>query len=122
MAGFKDVVGTDAIGTQSMGAYLSAIAKMEKEYEALKATPTVLAGADGEGFYAAAGSIGDGAVMLLNRSYMGNAAKHARSQRDEESSGFKMPTNGRITSQAAYTVKHEYGHLLQNALYQEDRI
>lgn len=55
---------------------------------------------------------------MLNRGSMANAAVHARSQRKEEADGFKMPTDGKLTSLANYTVKHEYGHLLQNALYQ----
>lgn len=119
MAGFAATAGTDAIGTQSMGLYASAIGKLERKYGALKAVPTTLAGADGRDFYAAAGAFGGGAVLALNRRSMSNAAKHAKAQKREEAKGFKMRTDGKLTSQANYTVTHEYGHLLQNALYQK---
>lgn len=119
MAGFAATAGTDEIGTQSMGAYTSAIGKLERKYGALKAVPTTLAGADGTGFYAAAGGSDKGAVLMLNRKAMANAAKHAKAQGKEEADGFKMPTDGKLTSRANYTVTHEYGHLLQNALYQK---
>ena len=121
LAGFKGTAGTDGIGTVSMGAYTSAIAKLEREYGALKAIPTVLAGADGSGFYAAAAGSARGAVLMLHRKSMANAAKHAKAQKREEADGFKMPTDGKLTSRAGYTVRHEYGHLLQNALYQKAR-
>ena len=49
---------------------------------------------------------------------MANAATLARNQRREEATFFSMPTDGRLTSYAGYTVAHEYGHLVQNALYQ----
>lgn len=117
-AGFVGAYGTDSIGTQSMGTYLSAISKLEREYGALNAVPTTIVGADGN-FYAAAGHSDKGATLMLNRSSMANAAAHARSQKKEEADGFKMPTDGKLTSLANYTVKHEYGHLLQNALYQK---
>lgn len=116
--GFTEVNGTDAIGTQSMSAYAQQLGRLEREYGAIGAVPTVLVGADGSGFYAAAGSVGDGAVLMLNRQSAGNAARMAKAHAAEEQSGFKMPTDGRLTSQAGYTVTHEYGHLLQNALYQ----
>lgn len=119
MAGFKEIMGLDSVGIQSMGAYISAIGALEREYGALKAVPTVLLGADGIGFYAAAGGTNNGAAMLLNRRYMSNAAKHAKVSNHESSKGFKMPTNGKLTTAATYTVKHEYGHLLQNALYKK---
>lgn len=108
LAGFKGTAGTDGIGTVSMGAYTSAIAKLEREYGALKAIPTVLAGADGAGFYAAAAGSASGAVLMLNRKSMANAAKHAKAQKSEEADGFKMPTDGKLTSLAGYTVRHEY--------------
>lgn len=102
-----------------MGAYLSAISNLEREYGALNAVPTEIMGADGRGFYAAAGHSDKAAVLILNRGHMANAAAHARSQKKDEADGFKMPTDGKLTSLANYTVKHEYGHLLQNALYQK---
>ena len=118
-AGFISVSGLDDVGTQSLGAYISAIGKLEKEYGALASTPTILTGADGKSFYAAAGEFNGGAAMVLNRKYMSNAAKHAKAEGAESSKGFKMPTDGKLTSNATYTVKHEYGHLLQFALYRK---
>lgn len=118
--GFVDVIGTDEIMTQSMGAYTKKIGELERKYGALKAVPTTLAGADGSGFMAAAGSYGgNGAVMVLNRSSMKNAAKQARTQSGLEKSGHSMRSDGKLTSRANYTVTHEYGHLVQNALYQK---
>lgn len=117
-AGFAKSLGTDEIGTQSMGVYMRKIGELESEYGALKAIPTVLAGADGQGFYAAAGGTESGAVMILHRGAMGNAAKHAKAKAGNVADGWSMPTNGKLTANATYTVAHEYGHLLQNALYQ----
>lgn len=121
MAGFAGALGTDSIGKQSMSSYMTAIGRLEKEYGALKAVPTTVAGADGKGFHAAAATGPGGATLILNRASMGNAARHARETARESAAGFKMPTNGKLTSNARYTVTHEYGHLLQNALYQKAR-
>lgn len=110
--------GTDVIGTQSMSAYMLQLQKLEKEYGAIHAVPTKVYAATGN-FTAAAGSDGNGnANLLLNPRHMANAATLARNQRREEATFFFMPTNGRLTSYAGYTVAHEYGHLVQNALYQ----
>lgn len=110
--------GTDVIGTQSMSAYMLQLQKLEKEYGAIHAVPTKVYAATGN-FSAAAGSAGDGnAILLLNPRYMANAATLARNQRRAEEIFQAMPTNGRLTSHAGYTVTHEYGHLVQNALYE----
>lgn len=47
--GFTEVNGTDAIGTQSMSAYAQQLNKLEREFDAINAVPTVLVGADGSG-------------------------------------------------------------------------
>lgn len=120
-AGFVGVLGTDAIGTQSLGLYIQAVGNLERRYGALNAIPTTLAGADfaDSRVLAAAGGSSSGAVLLLGRSAMGNAAKAARAQKHMEDAKWSMPTDGRLTSRAKATVTHEYGHLLQNALYQK---
>lgn len=110
--------GTDVIGTQSMSAYMLQLQKLEKEYGAIHAIPTKVYAATGN-FSAAAGSAGNGnAILLLNPRYMSNAAVLAKNKRKAEASFQSMPTNGRLTSYAGYTVTHEYGHLVQNALYE----
>lgn len=116
-AGFAGALGTDDIGTSPMGSYIAAVNKLERQYGAMRDVPTYIAGADGSGFYAAAMSNNDFAVLAINRELMGNAAKHAKATAREGKSGFKMPTDGRLTSDAHYTIVHEYGHLLQGALY-----
>lgn len=110
--------GTDVIGTQSMSTYMLQLQKLEKEYGAIHAIPTKVYAATGN-FSAAAGSAGNGnAILLLNPRYMSNAAVLAKNKRKAEASFQSMPTNGRLTSYAGYTVTHEYGHLVQNALYE----
>ena len=119
-AGFAKILGTDGIGTQSLGLYIQAIGNLEREYGALKAVPTMLAGADfSDRAIAAAGGNSQSAVLLLGRSSMSNAAKAAKAQKRMEKDNWSMPTDGKLTSQAKATVTHEYGHLLQNALYQK---
>lgn len=119
-AGFTEILGTDDIKTQSLGLYIQAIGKLESKYGALKAVPTTLAGADfSDRTLAAAGGNSKSAVLLLGRATMGNAATAAKAQKSMENSGWTMPTDGKVTSQAKATVTHEYGHLLQNALYQK---
>ncbi|OFK24216.1 DUF4417 domain-containing protein [Olsenella sp. HMSC062G07] len=117
-AGFSGVYGTDEIKTQSMSSYMQQVHSLEQKYGALHAVPTQLLGADGKGFYAAASSAGNGqAVLVLHRRNASNVVALAHAHEREENSGFKMPTDGRLTSRANYTITHEYGHLVQNALY-----
>lgn len=120
MAGFTEVLGTQDIGTQSLGFYIRAIGSLEKEYGALKAVPTTLAGADFSGnTLAAAGANSKSATLLLGRSPMGSAIRVAKTQTAMEKTNWAMPTDGKLSSRAKATVTHEYGHLLQDALYQK---
>ena len=120
VAGFTEVLGTQDIGTQSLGFYIKAIGNLEKKYGALKAVPTSLAGADfSNNALAAAGGNSKGATLLLSRSSMGNAIGAAKAQAAMEKTNWAMSTDGKLSSRARATVTHEYGHLLQNALYQK---
>lgn len=121
LAGFTGgSYGTDAIDTQSMSAYMLHLHRLEKEYGALEAVPTSIHGATGRGFLAAAGGDGKGhATLLLNVGEMKNAAHRAKSEITSQRTHHHMPTDGKLTSRAGYTVTHEYGHLVQHALYQK---
>lgn len=121
LAGFTGgSYGTDAIDTQSMSAYMLHLNRLEKEYGALGAVPTSIHGATGRGFLAAAGGDGKGnAVLFLHVGNMKNAAHRAKGKITSQRTRHHMPADGKLTSRAGYTVTHEYGHLVQHALYQK---
>lgn len=111
--------GTDAIDTQSMSTYMLHLHRLEKEYGALGAVPTSIHGATGRGFLAAVSEDGKGnATLLLHVGHMKNAAKRAKGEITAQQTHHHMPIDGRLTSRAGYTITHEYGHLVQHALYQ----
>lgn len=57
-------------------------------------------------------------TRLLHVGHMKNAAKRAKGEITAQQTHHHMPIDGRLTSRAGYTITHEYGHLVQHALYQ----
>lgn len=116
--GFQDVTGMQDFPTALVGNYANHLAKLERKYGVIGSTDTVLAGADGAGFYGAAGELADGRMALVLNKGLGKnrLSWYLNKQRAEQAEGYKSATDDRITSIANYTLTHEYGHLLHAML------
>ena len=121
--GFRDVEGMSGTDTAVLGAYGIALNRLEREYGALSILGDIpVLGANTASTIAAVRYDRNGGkanALILSRNLMGNISKLVSSQRGMEESGFKMPTDGSLLSDARYTVTHEYGHLLHSALTQK---
>ena len=118
--GFADVKGTNGIESAVLGAYAIALNRLEREYGAIGASeaPEFVTG-NSKNVKAAVFYEGDAPskqFMAINSDSMGMIGTNVRLHRDAEKSGFHAATDGRITSEARYTITHEYGHMLSNAL------
>lgn len=117
--GFKEVTGTNRINTAVLGAYGNALIGLEREYGAIAAS-------DSPSFTTFNGTATaavrydnmhpDRQSMGINATMMGSMSAYLKTQRESSSSGWHAGTDGRITSEAAYSITHEYGHMLSNAL------
>ena len=118
--GFDDVKGTNGIDSAVLGAYAIALNRLEREYGAIRASeaPEFVTGNSKN--VKAAVFYEDNAparqFMAINSDSMGMIGTNVRLQREAERRGFHAVTDGRITSEARYTITHEYGHMLSNAL------
>lgn len=112
--GFQDVTGMQDFNNALLGNYANHLANLERKYGVIGSTGTVLAGADGTGFYGAAGELGDGRMALVLNKKLGQnrLSTYLNAQRREQAEGYKSATDDKITSVANYTITHEYGHLL----------
>lgn len=120
-AGFSEVTGTNGIDAAVLNAYAIALAELERRYGAIGASdsPAFTTGNSKSGVVAAVVSdVRNPAnqLMAINPDYLGRISTNLRTQRQSEASGQNAPTDGRITSQARYSVTHEYGHMLHNAI------
>ena len=119
LAGFTDVTGTNGIDTAVLGAYAIALQNLEREYGAIGASENPVF-TTGNGSAKAAVFYYDdnpsNQFMAINSDSMGSISKNLSEQRSSELSGWHAQTDGKITSQARYTISHEYGHMLSNAL------
>ena len=66
-------------------------------------------------------STGTPTGLLINRRLMSGIANMNAAQREMERIGWNMPTDGKVTSLARYSITHEYGHLTESALYLKSR-
>ena len=117
--GFKEVTGTNRIDTAVLGAYGNALADLEREYGAIAAS-------DSPSFTTFNGTATaavrydnmhpERQTMGINAAKMGSMSSYLGTQRESAASGWHARTDGRITSEAAYSITHEYGHMLSNAL------
>lgn len=121
--GVKSVGGTDAFNTAVIGAIGIQLKNLEREYGAIGASRDVeiVTMMDGGTAKAAVGAndLTGYQALYLNPKYLGNITKYNRSLGAEQKSGYKMPTDGSVKNQARYTITHEYGHMLQNAMYRK---
>lgn len=120
--GFSGVEGLSGTDTAVLGAYGIALNRLEREYGALSVIGEIpVLGANTSSTIAAVryDRLGGKAnALILSRNLMGNISRLVASQRSMEESGYKMPTDNSLLSSARYTVTHEYGHLMHNALSQ----
>lgn len=122
-AGFKDVEGMSGTDTAVLGAYGIALNRLERQYGALGVLGEIpVLGANTASTIAAVrfdriGGKANG--LIISRNLMGNISRLVQGQRGMEKTGFKMPTDGSLMSAARYTITHEYGHLMHNALAQK---
>lgn len=120
--GFSSVDGLSGTDTAVLGAYAMALNRLEREYGAMSVIGEIpVLGANTSSTIAAVryDRLGGKAnALILSRNLMGSISKLVESQRYSEGTGFKMPTDGSLLSAARYTVTHEYGHLMHNALAQ----
>ena len=118
--GFNDVKGTNGIETSVLGAYAITLNQLEREYGAIGASdnPEFVTG-NGKNVKAAVFYYDDNPsdqILAIDSDAMGTIRANVNLHREAEKSGFHAPTDGRITSEAGYTITHEYGHMLSNAL------
>lgn len=120
--GFSQVLGTNNIPTATLNSYAIALKKLERKYGAIAASenPSFVTGnGDGSGTLAAVYSNPNNPAqqfMAINSNVLGSTHRNLASQASSEASGWAAGTDGKITNRNAYTVVHEYGHMLHNAM------
>lgn len=119
--GFKEVTGTNNIPTATLNSYAIALKGLEKEYGAIAASdnPIFTTGNSDTGVLAAVYSNPNNSAqqyMVINSGELGSTSKNLATYRAESKTGYFTKSDGRITNDNAYTVTHEYGHMLHNAL------
>lgn len=118
--GFTDVTGTNGIDAAVLGAYAIALNRLEREYGAISASDSpVFTTGNSTNTKAAVFYYEDrpsNQYMVISSDLMGTISTNVASQRRAVQSGHHAATDGKITSDARYTITHEYGHMLSNAL------
>lgn len=121
--GFTDVSGLNMIDTGVLGAYGVRLNQLERKYHAIdnSENPSV-AGMNSSHVIGAVEYFHDsdpanGQRLLINRYLMSSIHMNVSRQKEAEAQNWKMTTDGKVTSQATYTITHEYGHMLMNAMY-----
>lgn len=119
--GFEEVLGTNGIPTATLNSYAIALKQLEREYGAIAASehPRFMTGNSEDGVIAAVYSRLDNPreqFMAINSNVLGSTPRNLETQRRAEQSGHHTATDGKITSRNAYSVTHEYGHMVHNVL------
>ena len=120
--GFSDVRGMEGSPTAVLGAQGIQLNNLERQYGAIgefDGQMEVL-GMDSASAIAAVRSnalTGEPNALLLNRGDFKDIKSRVAAERAAEASGWSMPTDGSTTALARYTVTHEYGHIMEAALY-----
>ena len=121
LAGFEDVDGTGDIPTAILGAQLLQLQTLEKQYGVIGARENMLlavpGGNSGTIAQVAYNEASGAQTLVLNLDEFQNVRSIRSLQEAAQRSGYHMPTDGRITSLARYSVTHEYGHMVHNELY-----
>ena len=112
--GFQELYGTNALSTTQLGALGIQLKKLERQYGTISDGKTYLSVVNKPGVLGAAMQMKDGSkVMFINPTAHENVGAYKRTLGDSQKTGFKTKTDGKVTSQYSYTVRHEYGHLTQ---------
>lgn len=112
--GFKDVLGTKDIPTAQLASIAIQLKKSEKQLHVLADNTVYFSAMSKPGVKGAAMQMNDGTmVLLVNPSYHTSVSGSKKVLRSEQQSGFKTKTDGKITNDFSYTVRHEYGHITQ---------
>jgi len=119
--GFKEIAGTNSIPTATLNSYAIALKSLEAEYGAIAASknPKFLTFNSHDGtlaFVSRSKLDPSDQIMAINTSVLGKTKTNLATQRISEKTGHNVKTDGKITSRNAYTVRHEYGHMIHNAL------
>ena len=122
--GFKGVYGTDDMDTAVLGAYGIQLNQLERKFGAVSSTNTDVGMTRKADFVAAVSyepTNPANQTLIFNLADMGSIKNATSQQRESEKAGWSMKTDGSLKSHARYTVTHEYGHILHNALYTRAR-
>ena len=125
--GFSDVKGLKGIDTAILGAQGIALNNLERKYGALAAVGVgsmEVLGMDSASAIAAVRSnalTGQPNALMLNRRNFSEISSMTAYQREAEKARWSMPTDSSTISLARYTATHEYGHIVESALYMRDR-
>lgn len=112
--GFKELYGTNALSTAQLGALGIQLKKLEREHGTISDGETYLSVVNKPNVLGAAMQMKDGSkVMFINPKAHENLGAYKKTLSDSQKSGFKTKTDGKVTNQYSYTVRHEYGHLTQ---------
>lgn len=115
--GFKELYGTDKIGTAQMSAIAQEFQKLEREHHVLRDKEVYLTTTNKARVLGSFQKMNDGSYLIrLNTKAHNDVGGKVSSQKKQEKSGFKTKTDGKITSDYSYTVRHEYGHARQYAI------
>ena len=112
--GFKELYGTDKIGTAQMSAIAQELQKIEHEHHVLRDNNVYLATTTKADAYGYAALMNDGSyIIALNTKAHNNVGNKVKEQKAQAKSGYKTKTDGKITNDYSYTARHEYGHVKQ---------
>ena len=112
--GFANLYGTENIPKAQLGALAIELKKYEREFGVINDGKTYLVTINEPGVKGAAAQMMDGSkVLAINPSYHSNVSAANANLKSEQRSGYKTQTNNKVNKQFTYTVRHEYGHLLQ---------
>lgn len=112
--GFKELYGTGSVPTAQLASLAIQLKKSERLYKTLADNKVYMSVTSKPGVKGAAAQMRDGSMVLfINPSAHSSVSGYRSSLRSEQRSGFKVPTDRRVTNDFSYTARHEYGHLTQ---------
>lgn len=112
--GFKELYGTNTVGTAQLAALGIQLKKLEKQDHVLANNNVYLSVTKKKGLKGAALLAKDGSMVLfINPDSHNSVSKYRKTLKREQASGHKTATDGKITSDFSYTARHEFGHLVQ---------
>lgn len=112
--GFQELYGTNAVDTAQLAALGIQLKKLEKEDHVIANNKVYLTVTNKEGVKGAALLARDGSmVIFVNPKSHNSVSGYRQTLKNEQATGFKTLTDGKITNDFSYTARHEYGHLVQ---------